>query len=299
MRKPALFLIALLFASSAVVAQSNDKGKFKIYDLQFNSGIYAPRISFTQAEMRLLAPASDLLNADFTGYGYSCCHFYNDNRWFSVQLGFNKPDRGEAVFKPKFNVGISYLNQRIDGPGRYKHVVVPVDTLYSPATGLRFFVDSIHNYNLYSFYESEYLMVHLGVSVETDDNRRFSFYGGANLAAGVSLESKTNVDYVYHNSIRSSNNVDYSNWYFFPHTGGGHSNYVSEAFRNKTSGLLQAQMPIGMQFRLAKHTDLLKDTYIMVEYKPALTLYMIPEVGNWFKFGRMYSIGLKVRLGSR
>ena len=196
-----LIITAILF-SILVSAQNAENPKIKISDLCISNGLNGTNnISSDLSDFLKLAPSSDMLNSDFTGFGKS--EFYtgvstNDNI-FNISLGLLFYNKEKQTYKsnPQFNIGITFKSASTFSAYYSKQEKIRFDTLSSQTSSFNIFLDTIINES----YQMNYLYQQLGINANlifrTQPEARWSLYSGIGISALTSLMSATHIYYNY------------------------------------------------------------------------------------------------------
>ncbi len=297
MKKAVLsILLASLFLLSE--AQNEKFSKIVVSDVFVSTGFIASDYEFELEDFRLLSPGSGFIKNDFSGYKEGKGGYSDDNGIFSVQLGLSIRDQeGKTIrHNPTLKVGFSWLVGNQNGPVYNFTSKTRIDTLISSNGAHQLFLDSTYSSSVYMAYRYQNLLADASLVYSTDSKRRFSFFGGVGLAAGISIKAKT-----------VSNKIDYSR-YFYSKTNdylwSYYDNFLynppSDDYRtkNKNNFLAQISFPMGFQFRLSKKMEVLKDFHLTYSFTPGVSFINIPEIGSFLSGYGNWSIGLKFNVNS-
>jgi hypothetical protein len=288
-------LLSVLLASLFLLSEAqNEKfSKVVVSDVYVSTGFIVKDYEFELEDIRLLSPDSEFINKDFSGYEKGKGGYSDENGIFSIQLGLSIRDReGKAIkHNPTLKVGFSWLVGNQNGPAYNFTSKTRIDTLRSSNGMHQILLDSIYSSSIYMAYKYQNLLADASLVYSTDSQRRFSFFGGIGMAAGISIKAKT-----------ISNKIDYSR-YFYSKTddylGSYYDNFLfnepSDDYKtkNKNNFLAQISFPMGFQFRLSKKLEVLKDIHLTYSFTPGVSFINIPETGNYLSGYSIWSLGLK------
>lgn len=283
-------LLFLIFPFLSIV-QAQEINKLRISEFSLLAGESARKYNFLNIEdIRILAPQSLIANKDMSkfnsyyGYGSSNYPFY------SAQIGilFNSPNEN-GVANPLLRLGISYFSGSSYNTFFYKNYGERIiDTFKSSQTGEMTFIKAERSESLsYTLY-SEYLNLESSLIFRTNTNTRFSFYGGIGFSPGITFNNYSTVRYIERDWI-NSHNLDPNIRQLYP----SYNMQEEEVFKNKNGFNLFASIPLGINFRLSKKNQLLKQINIYYEVKPGMNLSYIPEVGSNVAAGAQHGAGIR------
>lgn len=260
----------------------------------------------TTADYNKLAPTSELLKADLSGYSTQDQFGANMSGMFSVLMGmrFGNKDRTDYKPNPIFRIGFTYFNNTSLASNYYQSVTKRYDTLYSYQTGNEHFVDSVTTRNYNVAYQSQQIRLDASLIYRTDGKARWSFYAGGGLNVGVSLNAFTNVSYNNYGSIESDG-VYYTqsssapNYYTFGGNNGMYSSAPSgdsqtETFKNDNNFAFSGYIPLGIDFRMGKKREFWKRTHLFCEFRPGISSTSIPELGTYNSAYWQTNFGIKI-----
>lgn len=252
-------------------------------------GYFQPTQYGTMEEFKTLAPGSQLLKADFTGYNQYNNYVSNYNSLFAVNLGFRFANKDKSAYlkNPVLRLGITYLSTTDLANSLSREDSFRSDTLISTSTGQIYYLDSTiyRSYNMR--HSSDQVRLDLSLIYRTDPQARWQFYGGLGLSAGVSLKSYTTIDYMVGNNINSMN------YYFYPANNQVYD-YQNEYFRNSADVGVTAYVPLGIDFRMGKKRPFWKRTHLFYELRPGAGLAFIGDLGTFGNISVQQGLGLKV-----
>lgn len=252
-------------------------------------GYFQPAQYGTIDEFKILAPGSQLLKGDFTGYNQYNSYFSTYNSMFSVNLGFRFANKSKTAYlkNPLFRLGVTYLTTTDLSNGLSRDDSFRSDTLISMTSGQIYYIDSTvyRTYNM--AHSSDQLRLDLSLIYRTDPQARWQFYGGFGITAGVSLKSYTNIYYTVGSTL---NSTDY---YFYPAYGQVYDS-KSEYFKNSADFGATAYVPLGIDFRMGKKRPFWKRTHLFYELRPGAGFTSIGDLDTYGNVSIHQGLGLKV-----
>jgi hypothetical protein len=285
-----LLAAALTFGVFALSAQDNTSigtSKVSVTDVYINFGSFGEKVAYGSLDdFRKLAPQSDMLARDLSSYDQQASgSYFNGGTLFVASLGlkFKKKDGNDYRANPQLRIGISYFSSTPLTAGLTRTESFVVDTLVSTVTGEVVLQDSVVNESYNMSYIADQLRLDAALIFRTNPEARWSLYGGIGLAAGVSINPRTE--------------VFYSNWNFDEEFNSGYGNYESERFNNQTSFGLLAYLPLGLDFRLGKNQEFWKRLHLFYEISPGLNMTFIPELNTATNIAIRNGLGLRVSWG--
>ncbi|MDH5597487.1 MAG: hypothetical protein OEY34_00090 [Cyclobacteriaceae bacterium] len=288
-------LIVTIF--STAVAQETETTpvkKLNINEFYVNTGsIYLTNSTLSLEDFQLLAPQSELINRDFTGYNPSDFLIITNNRMFSVLLGAQISEKDKSSYRknPQMRLGISYFSGNVFKGGYFKAEKSPFDTLRSNQTTDVIYIDSVvhHNYNMR--YSSEQVRLDGSLIFRTNTEARWSAYAGIGITAGVSISASTTANY----SQRKSKEMRYPDERsYYMDVFNSTSEHQSEVFENKNNFLLSGYIPMGVDFRVGKKKEFWKMTHLFYEFRPSLQMITISELQTKVNASSQFGMGLRV-----
>jgi hypothetical protein len=291
-------LISLFLSMNFIMllsAQDESSKKVTVGDIYIYSGVHSGSFDFQQSDFNTLAPSSQILSSDLINYkeGYSGYSVSGNYLTMKLGLDFKNKESGGYKLNPQLQIGITYMTNNSGRASLYRNTTVRADTLSSSSTSNIVYVDSMYRSNVYSSYASDNLLLDLALIYRTDTEARWSFFGGFGFAGGVSINAKTDV--FMHDDVSVSYKVPgsiYDSWNYSNNS----SNYNSEVFRNEMNFLIYGQLPLGVNFKVAKSTRFWKDLNLFYEITPVLKYFGVPQVGGFISTGVKHGIGLKLHV---
>jgi hypothetical protein len=290
-----LLLFFLVFYS--VTAMSQDSSRYRRINpmqISLTKGIFAHQnYHHTLGEIRKLAPGSQLLKNDLQNFSNPYYNSLEPLVAYSLSLGFRLRTRdGKSLASnPVIRAGFTYISQL----GTYQQYVdkteSPYDTLVSQQTGQEYYVDSITEKRYYAEYFSDILLLEMSAIWRTKAQKRWAFFGGVGIGAGLSLNANTEIAYTRRAWLQTSSKEDFS----YPNYTNNNQEFELESFRNKTSSFYTVFFPLGIEWRLGKKNEFLRNVYLFYELRPGLSLLNIPETSVYAKTFLHHSIGLRIQ----
>lgn len=285
-----LLILAILCLSSNTFAQegeADEMRKLSVTDVFIQIG------SFTEltndgslADFRKLAPQSDILKDDLSDFSQSGGNIYTGSTALSISLGiqFKDSERARLKANPLLRLGLTYLSGSSLSTGFNKSERFPIDTLVSASTGQVYYVDSLSSENYNMEYLSEQIRLDAALIYRTNPAARWSLYGGIGLAAGISLNARTEI---------------YYNDFFFDEDfhGSGYSrdgSARSERIDNDMNFGFLTYIPLGVDFRLGTNKEFWKRTHLFYEVSPGINFTSIPELNTVANASIRSGLGLRV-----
>lgn len=253
-------------------------------------GYFQPIQYGSIAEFQKLAPGSELLKADFTGYNQYNDYISSVNSMFAVNVGFRFGNANRTAYKksPLLRLGFSYFSTTDLANNLSQTRTFRSDTLVSTNNGQVYYVDSTiyRSYNMR--HTSDQLRLDVSLIYRTDPKARWQFYGGLGLTAGASLKAYTTIDYVV------GSNIESTNYYFYPIYTDQVSDYKNEYFRNSADFGLSAYVPLGLDFRMGKKRPFWKRTHLFYELRPGASFSSIGDLSSFANISVQQGLGIKV-----
>jgi len=229
-------------------------------------------------DFKRIVPQSQLLTADYENYNSNQLPSYASNSFMSVLLGIELANKKTKQIRtnPKLRLGFNYgsfstLSGYLQQTERFVY-----DTLVSAQSGNIYFADSVITSSLIMYQNTQQLSMDVALIYRTNTDNRFAFYSGLGLGGGFSMNTNTYIRY----HKRSTSEVNGSSDPDF--IGGNYSEESSlktESFKSKNPSTFWVYVPIGIDFRIGKYSELLKHTYLFVETRPSITRANIPDFG--------------------
>ena len=290
----------ILNSTSLIYSQEENKVKrLTIHDYTFQAtGYYAKENESSLSDFKQLAPTSVLLN-EFPNSSIQGGKSLNSNQFYSLLIGLQLKNKSNASYKgsPILRLGISSGYSTTISNSYQLQTSARYDTITFSQSGTTLFIDSTFSeYNSMN-YSAHQIKLNASLNFTTKPEKRWSLFGGIGLAAGVSVDAKTdvyrsinrNVGIAVGQQINSpySYNTNMSNGYF---TG---ADWKYETFKNKTNTTLSAFLPIGVDLRLGKLRDFYKKIHLFYEFRPTVTYTFVPELRSFCNLSLQHSLGIR------
>ena len=282
-----LLAVAFVFGAISVSGQENTSmptGKIAVTDVYVHFGSFGEKVAYGSLDdLRKLAPQSDLLARDFSDFDQQAGgSYFNGGSLFMASLGlkFKKKDGSDYRANPQLRLGITYFSGTPLSAGVSRQESFVVDTLVSTVTGEIVLADSMVNQSYNMDYIADQLRLDAALIFRTKPEARWSLYGGFGVAAGISINPRTE--------------VYYNTWDFDNESNSGFGAYESERFNNQTSFGLLAYLPLGLDFRLGKNQEFWKRLHLFYEFSPGVNMTFIPELNTATNIALRNGLGLRV-----
>jgi opacity protein-like surface antigen len=245
------------------------------------------------SDFNQLAPASQLLTTDFSDFRQRGYDVYGYNSGLHVLMGIQFSDKEKTRYKPNpmLRLGVGFFSNTQLANSLSNNLRMPFDTLQSAQTGEVYLVDSIQTdfYNM--IYWSQQLRFDGSFIFRTNPEARLSLFTGVGFTAGFSVMAMTDIYFSRTSrmetelpgggasSIRTNNDND---------------SFELESFRNATNFGGSAYIPMGIDFRLGKKNEFLKRIFLNYEFRPAINMTSIPELGTFTNVLTQHNFGIRV-----
>ncbi len=283
------FITAFCQNTAGVQPPASKTKKLKIGDAFFFGGFMSQNlpVAGSLTDFKKLNPQSAMLGENMNGYSNS--QYKNDVGFssnnpagsvFGAGLGLNFKETEKSVAQLRCGIAVSGINitNRL-----FKEENIPYDTLTSSQTGQTIYQDSITTQQYGMQYTAKQLHLDLSLIYRIYPSARWSFYGGVGLEGGTSLMAYTDVSYSKSIAIEGSS-TEYD------------GDYRSERLINKSVQEYAAYLPIGVDFRMGKKRELLKQMHLFMEFRPFVSNINIPELGNFSSTGVKNAFGIRVTI---
>lgn len=287
-------LIACTFLSTITFSQTP---KIKVTEAYLLAGFSDGEMrSTSHSDFQLLAPNSSILEnnsgaLDATPSFYSP---YRSNSGFSLQTGIQFVDKEDGKLKnnPTLRLGFRYGRVNQFSGWSTTEERSAYDTLIGQNTGEVHYLDSVKSKTINGNYVYERISLDASLIFRTNQDLRWSVYGGVGLSVGLSINANTNIQYSESDDteIRGhSNNA--SNYY-----GMNENNAMTENHTNKSSIGGSLYVPVGVDFRLGKNSPFWKMFHLYAEAQPGISFQNIPELDKTIsQTGLFLNTGIRVR----
>ncbi|MBK7964412.1 MAG: hypothetical protein IPK10_03275 [Bacteroidetes bacterium] len=244
-------------------------------------------------DFRRMAPSSLLLKEDLSDYSSYPSNEWFSHQYFGVMVGFipGKKNRKAKKYSPLIRVGLSYENADYFDNYYSKSTSLRFDTLYNSQGQSIYYRDSVNYKSTSMYYSSSSLSTEASILLRTSAAKRWMFYIGAGFSGGVSFKnevtvSKTETEFVdeYEISGLTSNiNTSHNNLH----------ELQNEIIDVGSSWVLSGFVPLGIDFRLGKKNEFLKQVHLFAEFRPGIKMMDIPTVGMNTSTFTLSSFGLR------
>lgn len=247
----------------------------------------------TLQDFRKLAPRSEILKNDFTGFHSNNGYITEMNTYFSIMAGINPKccktsNPGSSLLRVGINFGDGMrFSNYLD-----KSTRTAFDTLISGQTGEYYYRDSVLDEYCDMTYISQELNIEGSYIFRTSPERRWSFFAGFGVSGGFTFNNSVSINqYSYESrSIRLQNgDTFYENSYSY-----NENNSINEVFRLKSSFTTSFFLPLGVDFRIGKRRDFLKKFHLFYELRPGIQVRNIPELDTFTGISTVSCFGLRV-----
>jgi len=294
--KRTITLIALLALSAASGAQqpgSLDRIQFTDFFTFWSTSLQSP-VNGTVDEFRALASQSTLLDRDFQGFSSFPGYTSDLSQAFTGMVGFRLANHDRSAYhsNPVFRAGIGYYAQTLMTNQLYRKQTKPWDTIYSAQTGLLNYVDSVIIENYQMKYRAEQIRLDISVIFTTSPAERWSVYSGVGVIAGLSFNSYTEVYYDKHKTVEPHQ----ANGTYIYTTSPPVSHDKTERFTNRNGYVYSLYIPLGIDFRIGKRIDFLRQIHLVYEARAGLHVNRIPELNTYTTADILQNIGIRLAL---
>jgi hypothetical protein len=298
MKKIAL-LITPLFLFNLLSAQetSEKPACLKPYSINFVGGMsFYHDIPFSMDEMRKIAPTSQFLQRDFSGFPQNNYDSYtiNGNSSFGSMVEFVPYDKKKNAYSgySTFRAGFNFTSFQMGGPSFGKQTSQPIDTLY-PGNGSTIYDDSV-TYSNYRFsWGGQAIGVDLSQVFHTNDQRIFSFWVGYGLHVGMVLNTVFRADYSGMKYLQTSTVTGPPNGGVSVVETGRNFDIQNETIKTKSAFCGGIYFPIGVQIRLSRKNNFWNKLAFTNEVRSSLDFQSVPGIGMLPRFYVNESLGLK------
>lgn len=279
---------ALFFASITVVNAQEESNSFQIKAASVQVGVLSGSSSISNiSDFQKLAPTSDFQELDVIGFRRDNNFFGSNGPAFSMNVILAKPaNENFARLNTEFRFGVSYQQSDVFNLSYSRTDEFRVDTLTSMRNGEQSFVDSIYDQSYYLAYTQRHVMLDGDVTISTNPNKRFKFYGGVGLSLGLSVSPSTTISYNTTSRLRNEIRTDDFNSDF-------DSESTYDSYRNKSGFFGRLYLPLGIDFRVGKTNETLKKYHLFVESRTSLMFQSVPELNFTTNTGNATTMGLR------
>lgn len=299
MNRTAQFLTFLLWINVTVAcAQSEDQKKTMFSSSAFSEVFLffggATGISTAEnlSEFRRMAPSSILLKEDLSDYSSYPTNEWEAHQYFGLMVGFipGKKNRESKKYSPLIRLGISFESADYFDIYFSKSSSSRYDTLYNSQGQAVYYRDSVNLNRTYMYYNSSSLSAEASILLRTNAGKRWMFYVGAGISGGLSFKNEINVfksDAIFVEEYEVSG----TSQPYYPYSIFRDSQ--SEVIDIGNSWVISGFVPLGIDFRLGKKNEFLKQVHLFVELRPGIKMMGMPVVGVNSSTFTMSSLGLR------
>jgi len=246
---------------SKVFAQEYEPGKL---DFSVGFGLRSsPSSTQSLQEYQALFPNSELLKGDFNAYGYPTFYF---NASSMVNLLWGIRLKQNAGYEQRLRVGVTFSGLTPTYGSFYNETSFAYDTLTSSRTGEVTYVDSIYSENLYITTSQKQVGLDVSYLFKSNQNGRWSFYGGAGLEVGAIINVEANIS--SNNYTFYSNNQ--GNYYNNDLIYGNNPNSKTEVQRLDGGFYAMLYLPVGIDLRLSMKNAFWRKMHLYSEFRPSI-----------------------------
>lgn len=281
-----LSLILSLLTLNPINADTTElKPRFRLseFNLSFGTvhGNRPDRIALS--DFQKLAPGSALLASDFATYRGSGFYHYKDLYLLQVSAGLKNTLKANG---PVYRFGFSFgSGQRAEGSySRYNSIII--DTLVSPRTGHRVYIDSSSS-SYYAFSAVNVLLqIDLSAIWRSRNPNKLTFFGGAGVCGGLSLWSASNLEHTEYSRVSGAG-------MYYSGRQSATFKTVFEQINGKQHSILAVYLPFGIDYRLSKKHSFWKNLHLFQETRLRLQYYKFPELSAETEANFFMSMGLR------
>lgn len=280
---------AFVLASIAVVNAQETSNSFQIKAASVQVGFLSGSSTISNiSDFQKLASTSDFKESDVIGFRRNSNFFGSTGPAFSMNLILAKPaDESRARLNTEFRFGISYQQYDVFNLSYSRTDNFRVDSLLSLRTGDQTFVDSVYSQDYNLSYTQNQVMVDADVTISTNPNKRFKFYGGVGLSIGLSVAPYTTISY------STSSSLEQSETQFNTFDSESEFDDTFENFRNEAGFFGRVYLPLGIDFRIGKTSETAKKYHMFLESRTSLMFQSVPELSLITNTGNVTALGLR------
>ena len=284
------------------LAQESEKiKKVQVTDFYITGGgLLTTMPTWNIDDFRTLAPQSTFANEDLSNFSEQNYYSFMDpfgshnSRQLSMMIGMNFADKSGTTIKgnPHLRLGVTYRSGSLLQGSMSRTESFTFDTLVANNSGSTFLQDSVNYINYNMNYATQQIQVDASVLFRTSPERRASLFGGIGIAAGVGINSRTEIyrsesDYV-EISGTGVNTTGYGSSY------GG----TNDLERTKNGAIFGSSIyvPMGVDLKFSMKNEFWKRVHWSFELRPAMNFMASPELGLLTTFSSYHGVGLKIHL---
>lgn len=297
-------LLSVLLCSTTLTIQAQmpstvpSEKVWKITDAFFGVGGYSsPDFAVSQTQMNQLAPGSELMKRDISGFVRSDYGDAFGGAMLTGSLGLRRTDLSDpsGANGPLLRFGFNYSSAILLGSTWSRSLSARFDTLTSSATGEQVFVDTVYREYLSGRYEAQRMQLDASILYFTKTNTRVKLYGGAGASAGFTMQPNTRIFY----SVNTNDISDPVANGLYDYDGFRLNNTVKqEWFDNRSSWTAALYVPLGFDFCLGKQRPFWKMLHLQYELRPGLAMLSVPEIRTYTHVFLQQGLTLRVNWAS-
>lgn len=293
--------IALLLAVLPLFLHAQDSTSkpacFKPWSVELLSGFnFYADIPLNLSDMKLVAPSSQLMQRDFTGYRTDGGLFFrnytiNSNPYISAMVDFVPYGKRKKDYQwfSTVRFGISFNQLSVQGPSYSKQERTHIDTLYV-SNGSTVYNDSVNNKSYTFQWTGQSIGLDASQMFHTDESRHFSIGMGYGVHVGMAMNTVfravySNYGYIESTTVTSNSYESVQNDTYF--------DAETENIRTKNVMMARVYFPITMQLRLSKKKNFLNKVALTSESRGSIDIQPIPGYGTLTRFYFNQNFGLK------
>lgn len=289
-----LLLVNTTFAFAQVEEEKKEKENSSAFSEVFLIYGSASGMSTVEnlSDFRRMAPSSLLLKEDLSDYSSSPSNEWYPHQYFGLMVGFipGSKNRASKKYSPLVRLGINFESGDYFDNYFSKSTSFRYDTLYNSQGQPVYYRDSVYQNRINMHYSSSSLSAEASILLRTNAARRWMFYVGAGFSGGVSFKNEVTVhkssrDFIEDYDVLGTSHSSY------PYYNSHNSQY--EVFDIGNSWVISGFVPLGIDFRLGKKNEFLKQVHLFIELRPGIKMMGIPVIGTNTSTFTLSSFGLR------
>lgn len=291
-------LFTLATCSTIMAFAQNENNRFKVSQTSIqpffgrNTDNQLSKNDILNLTNNEIGLSQDLI--DNLGKNQNVYYFQPNTVGVNVNLGIQIRDKQTNTFKSNrlVRVGINAGSYALGKAHASLSETSRIDTLNSGSNVL--FVDSIISEHANFSKSAEFINLDFSLIYQTNQEKQFSLYGGGGISFGVSLNSYTQLNY------HKNYNYEFTGAYSNNNYNAGSYSFLNpdvryEKIKNRMNTMAMFYMPIGGKMRLGNHNEFLKRMHLFYEFRPAILITNIPELGTSAIFTSQQGLGLSLK----
>lgn len=244
------------------------------------------------SDFRRMAPSSLLLKEDFSNYSSSFYHLWDSHQNFGVMVGFipGKKNRIAKKYSPLVRLGLNFESSDYFDNHYSKSNSLRFDTLFNSQGQPVYYRDSVNVNRTNMNFSSSSLSAEASILLRTNAAKRWMFYLGVGFSGGLSFKNEVNV---FKSSSDFIEDYEVSGTTQSTHPSVHTYELQSEVIDVGNSWVLSGFVPLGVDFRLGKKNEFLKQVHLFAEFRPGIKMMEIPTVGINTSTFTLTSFGLR------